>query len=214
MFFTLIGGKPLVLTVFAFSRLKPVVCHGGETCAKKHIKVGSLRKRRDDLEPGCYVMGRAGKRVVFDACWYTGFHLFRHELARLALDVPLEDVWDNPSRFKGAPFVELLDFPDCGGKVIGPDTSAKLRDDFAKFSSAAKSHFLSTNPKKRKRPQPNDKYRRNCAGFLKDAQISKDVGQRVFKPWEVEDFKWMWTVYGRFRRAFKHASDNGLVKLY
>jgi hypothetical protein len=213
MFFTLIDDKPAVLNVGAFSRIKLVECTGGETCARKHIKVGSFAKRKDDLATGCYVLRRGGKKLAFQPCWYTGYHLFRHELARLALGVQLEDIWDHPRRFKGQPFVELLDFPDSGGKVIGPETSAKLHADFSKFASIAKQHFYEVNPRKRKRPQPNDKYRRNCSGFLTDALTSKEVGQRVFKPWEVEDFKWMWTVYGRLRRAFMHASDQGIVKL-
>lgn len=106
--------------------------------------------------------------------------------------LPAEEVWDHPRRYRGRPFVELIDFPDAAGPAIGSATSAKLHGDFAKFAAKAKRHFDSLS---------------TLAGEQKASAKSKR-STNVEQP---DDCSWMWQVYRDFRKAFKVAGDKGLV---
>ena len=126
----------------AISRAKYVACRGDEECDEKHYGVGSYPKRRDGLKPGCYVVGKGGRSMGFGAGTYVGYNDWKRQLSRMALGVEPEEVWDAPRRFRGKPFVELIDFPDGVGPIIGPKTSAKLYADFVAFASKARKHYL------------------------------------------------------------------------
>src|SRR4051812_20179100 len=121
------------LDIVAVSKVRRIECDGGEECDERHFTVGSYRKGRDDLKPGCYVKGKGGRDFGFRAGTYIGYSDWRTELCLLALGVSPEEVWENPRRFRKKPFVELIDFTDSVGPVIGPRTSAKLYDDFVAF---------------------------------------------------------------------------------
>jgi hypothetical protein len=66
----------------------------------------------------------------FRAGSYSGYNWWREQLCKFALEVSPEDVWEEPERFEGKAFVELINFSDCDG-CIGSKTSAKLAKDFA-----------------------------------------------------------------------------------
>lgn len=79
----------------------------------------------DGLQDGWYeVEGEGG----FRAGSYGGYNAWRAWLAGM-FDMAPRLVWREPDRFKGRPFVELINFSDCEG-FIGPKTSAKLAKDF------------------------------------------------------------------------------------
>jgi hypothetical protein len=67
----------------------------------------------------------------FRAGSYSGYNWWREQLSKFGLDRTPESVWSN-KRLAGSPFVELIDFSDCEGS-IGPQTSAKLFDDFLAY---------------------------------------------------------------------------------
>lgn len=68
----------------------------------------------------------------FRAGSYGGYNSWRNELAMLAGYGCAADVWgqENPE----GPFVELINFSDCGGVIAG-DAAKKLAQDFADFQS-------------------------------------------------------------------------------
>jgi len=68
----------------------------------------------------------------FRAGSYSGYNMWRTHLCQIALDVPPDDVWEDPEAYDGMPFVELINFSDCEG-CIGPKTSAKLAADFRQY---------------------------------------------------------------------------------
>lgn len=93
------------------------------------------RKRADGLE-GLYQ--HSGSMDGFRAGSYSGYNQFRQQLAEFllthVLDVEFDEepdhhIWNNAEKFRGKPFYELIDFSDCEG-TIGPETSAKLAEDF------------------------------------------------------------------------------------
>lgn len=76
-----------------------------------------------------------GEEHRFRAGSYGGYNQFRKKLCISALGVNDEEVFNNPEKFKGKPFFEMIFFSDCEG-VIGPKTSAKLAKDFADHEAA------------------------------------------------------------------------------
>jgi hypothetical protein len=205
------------LDIVAISKAKWVPCRGGADCSDSHHEVSTYRKNKDRLKAGCYVVEKGGRSFGFRAASYFNYDLFRQELSMMALGVDSEEVWGNPRHFRRKPFVELIDFPDGVGPVIGPKTSAKLFDDFAEFASKAKRHFLSgalseeaaAKQKRRKRTQKNQM---NCAGLVSTAKLVRKMGIVPVKSEDGADLDWMWEVYRDFRRAFKLASDRGFVQ--
>lgn len=71
-----------------------------------------------------------GERVRFRAGSYTGYGDWRHALCLAALGCPPLAVWNDPERYRGEPFYELIHFADNEG-CIGPLAARDLADDFA-----------------------------------------------------------------------------------
>lgn len=80
----------------------------------------------EGLQEGVY---RVSSSMGFRAGSYSGYNAFRADLCRFALKVDPDEVWNNLGKYKGAPFVELINFSDCEG-FIGPVASEKLYSDF------------------------------------------------------------------------------------
>lgn len=93
----------------------------------------------DEMETGFYT---GEYEEGFRAGSYGGYSRFREELCKAMLDVDPVEVWNNPNRFNGIPFVELINFSDCEG-TIGPQTSAKLYWDFKEHLEKAEKLFTS-----------------------------------------------------------------------
>jgi hypothetical protein len=68
-----------------------------------------------------------------------GNNLWREHLSKFALAVEPSTVWDDPERFAGRPFVELIDFTDCDGR-IGTRLAAKLAADFRAHAAKAEKY--------------------------------------------------------------------------
>ena len=129
------------LDIVAISKAKLVACQGGDKCPFSHYEVGFDRKRKDGLTTGCYIKGEGGRSCFVGDASYSAYNAWRRHLSLLSLAVEPEAVWEHPRRFRGKPFAELIDFPDAGGTIIGPKTSAKLYADFVAFASKAKRHY-------------------------------------------------------------------------
>ncbi len=205
------------LDIVSISRARRVACRGGEECTDSHLEVSSYQNRKDGLKSGCYVKGKGGRSFGFRACSYFGYYLFRQELSLFFLGVMPQDIWDHPRRFHGNPFVELIDFPDSVGPVVGPKTSAKLASDFDQFASKFRKHILYP-PESGETPTDSTflarmkRNREKCAGFLNETKLARALGGTPLNPEELIDFDWMWSVYRGFRRAFKLARDRGFVR--
>jgi hypothetical protein len=134
------------LSIRAISKAKIVECNGyvdeeAEVLCD-HDEVGSCPNRRDGLKPGCYVPGKGGRSFSL-RIWYKDYGDWMRELCRFALGAEWEEVCEHPQRFRGKPFVELIDFPySSDGQTIGARTSSKLHADFAGFAAKARRHFL------------------------------------------------------------------------
>lgn len=192
--------------------------HSEETCDNdEHIIVGPNRKLLDGLKSGCYLCD--GKRFDFYVN-YGGFETWQNAVSLIVLGVPISDVLTNPRRFKGQPFVELIDFPDGNDVGIGPKTSGKLHEDFAKHSARVKKGFQQiaaeaaaqrASGKKRKAAAKPKSYTAKIAASVAKALGGLVVGgddDPASSAWE-----WKWELYRDFRKAFKLASDDGIVIL-
>ena len=88
------------------------------------------------MEPGLYAYTPTTKKFEFRAGAYSYYNLWRKHLCQFALGVEAEILWENPERFIGQPFVEIINFTDCDGR-IGPLLATKLARDFRDHSSQA-----------------------------------------------------------------------------
>lgn len=73
----------------------------------------------------------------FRAGSYSGYSMFREELARKMLDVEVGELWDSRELYQDLPFFELLNFSDCEGS-IGSEACADLAKDFEDHYERAK----------------------------------------------------------------------------
>ena len=89
---------------------------------------GDVAERRERLG--------ATEQHDFRAGSYSGYNLWRVQLSQFALGVEPSTVWENPERFAGRPFVELINFTDCDGR-IGTRLAVKLAADFRAHADEA-----------------------------------------------------------------------------
>ena len=122
------------LDVQSYSRCRFVAPQVGddyeEHDEEEHVLVyvlDAFLDRLDGQPQGWYAA--EGESVDFHAGSYGGYNQWREQLSEAALGVHPKVVWDDPERFAGRPFVELINFADNEG-AIGPITSAKLWTDF------------------------------------------------------------------------------------
>jgi hypothetical protein len=87
------------------------------------------KARLGGMKPGLYEYTERSEQHGFRAGSYSGYNWWREQLSRFALNVAPEEVWHNPRRYRGKPFVELINFTDCDGR-IGTKVAAKLAKDF------------------------------------------------------------------------------------
>ncbi len=88
------------------------------------------------MEPGLYEYTAATEQHEFGVGSYSMYNSWREQLSQFALAVEPSTVWDDPDRFEGRPFVELINFTDCDGR-IGTRLAAKLASDFHNHSAEA-----------------------------------------------------------------------------
>jgi hypothetical protein len=85
--------------------------------------------RLGGLEPGLYEVTPATRQHAFRVGSYGGYNEWREQLSQYALGVTPEAVWVSPDEYAGRPFVELINFTDCDGRIAGR-VAAKLAADF------------------------------------------------------------------------------------
>ena len=114
---------------------------------------------------------------------YSGYNEWRRLLARTALGMSDEEVWnkvDSGVGYNEIPFGELINFSDADG-VIGPIASQKLYNDFVKYEEPIMKKL--------------DRF------YLK------------FEDYEIdgETYDWFKHKYKDWKEAFRVASNNGAV---
>ena len=114
---------------------------------------------------------------------YSGYNEWRRLLARAALGMSDEEVWnkiDSGVSYSEVPFGELINFSDADG-VIGPIASQKLYNDFVKYEEQIMKKL--------------DRF------YLK------------FDDYEIdgETYDWFKHKYKDWKEAFRVASNNGAV---
>ena len=147
------------------------------------LTIGTPCRRKDGVKMGCYVPGRGGRTSSLDFN-YAAYDGWIRRLSLMALGVEPEEVWNHPRRFRGKPFVELINFPDAGGGAIGPITSAKLYGDFVTFAPRAKRYYATSTPNVFNPPQVNpqsakDKTHRNRMGLSAVVGLAQALGGTV-----------------------------------
>jgi hypothetical protein len=205
------------------SKAKLLRCPGDESCdpecIEEHLTVGTPGRGKDAVKMGCYVPGRGGRTSDLDF-GYGGYSAWMRRLSLLALGVEPEEVWQHPRRFRGKPFVELINFPDTGGGgAIGPITSAKLYGDFVAFASKARRYYatppaLPADPFGGDQQLQIDKPHRDRTGLTAVVEMAASLGGTVPGLDEGENLDWMWESYQQFRRAFRLAKNAGIVVFY
>jgi hypothetical protein len=100
------------------------------------------KTRLTGMKHGLYEYTEQSKQHGFRAGSYSGYNWWRRQLCQFALGVEPEEVWQHPRRYRGKPFVELIDFTDCDGR-IGTKVAAKLAQDFREHKKPA-ADFAST----------------------------------------------------------------------
>lgn len=102
------------------------------------------------------------EKFTFEAGSYSGYQEWREWLAETVFGVSARVIWDNPQKYVGQPFVELIDFSPTEG-YINASISAKLAKDFADHQAVSDNH-----------PDEMDRQRYN--GFRKAFEIASDSG--------------------------------------
>jgi hypothetical protein len=97
------------------------------------------RARLRGMKPGLYTYTKKTRRFGFRAGSYGYYNWWRNELSLFALDTEAEDVWIDTELYRGRPFVELIDFTDCDGR-IGTAVCEKLAADFTSHAARARRH--------------------------------------------------------------------------
>ena len=124
-----------------------------------------------------------GDEYNFRAGSYSGYGEWRDLLARLALDMGSQGVWnkiDSGGSYKEIPFGEVINFSDADG-IIGPVASKKLHNDFVNYE--------------------------------KDIMKKLDRYYLKFEDFEIdgETYDWFKHKYKDWKEAFRIASNNGAV---
>jgi len=124
-----------------------------------------------------------GEEYNFRAGSYSGYGEWRDLLARLALDMGSEGVWnkiDSGEGYGEIPFSEVINFSDADG-IIGPVASKKLHNDFVNYE--------------------------------KDIMKKLDRYYLKFEDFEIdgETYDWFKHKYKDWKEAFRIASNNGAV---
>lgn len=171
------------------------------------------RRNCEGLRRGFY---RSGKdEYGFRVGNYAACGRWVEDLARMALKRNVIEIWENPRKFRGQPFVELICTPISVGPHFGPITSGKLYRDFASNARRAKRYYF--KPRKAK---PHDvesdrasseAIRKFQPGLAAVHELAGSLDFQVSTPPENDDISWMWEVYWSFRLAFRIARDGGFL---
>lgn len=95
------------------------------------------RTRLGGMKVGLYEFTKKSRKYGFRAGSYSGYGRWRELLCEFAFDQDIEDVWFDAQLYRGRPFIEIINFTDCDGR-IGTSVAAKLAADFTSHAKRAK----------------------------------------------------------------------------
>ncbi|QIB75318.1 hypothetical protein G3I44_14095 [Halogeometricum borinquense] len=149
---------------------------------KFYVAHEAHRPRADGVEGICRISGEVH---TFRAGSYSGYSAFRNLLATFLLNhegvepsreisehVESHEVWNNSENFEGKPFYEIINFSDCEG-TIGPETSAKLAQDFEEHEEDVKSLI-------KRRSDSSDYYVRKYDAWMQAFKLAATTGAVEF----------------------------------
>jgi len=93
-------------------------------------QIEKFEDRGDGIEPGIYAV--TGETESTGNVHYSYYNMWRLHLSEWILGKCPSWVWTHREECEGQPFYELIDFADNEG-YLGPETSASLYHDFAKY---------------------------------------------------------------------------------
>jgi hypothetical protein len=206
------------LDVIAISQARHVTCDGSRNCHRNHLQVDPVTARTLRIPPGCYAVGRGGRRFVYRVGTYLVYNLWRRHLSLLALGVEPDEVWDHPRRFRGKPFVELIACPDGGEVILGPHTALKLLRDFADFAPVAAEYYarrgpgIALAPRHWFRPRRSPRHRYFSICMLMERRVMTKLGATIAAG-PPDELHWMRETCVNVVHALVLASRNGLLML-
>lgn len=139
-----------------------------------------FRARLGGMKTGLYEYTKKSRRHGFRAGAYSYYNWWRNELSVFALDEEAEDVWMEPRFYRGEPFVELIDFTDCDGR-IGTSVCAKLAADFTAWAARAKRYASKvTHPEAPDDPDVGAGWLANYRDFARAFKLAAKNGALKF----------------------------------
>lgn len=124
------------LDIFAYSKLFEVT----EKISPEEIEDRGLIELKVDednritpTEAGVFCCEEENS-FVFRAGSYFGYNAVREIFSDVGMGVLPQEVWDNPKKYEGKPFYEIVDFSDCSG-AIGTSACQKLLADFRAYQT-------------------------------------------------------------------------------
>ena len=115
-----------------------------ELCFLLDANDGPWADRLGGMVPGLYEYTPATRQHEFRVGSCSVYNEWRERLSRYALDAEPDQVWDEPGQYSGKPFVELVNFTDCDGRIAGR-VAAKLAADFRDHADSFK-RFVAREP--------------------------------------------------------------------
>jgi hypothetical protein len=138
------------------------------------------RARLGGMKSGLYERTPKSRGHEFRAGSYSYYNWWREELCEFALDTEPEEVWMYPEDFVGRPFVELIDFTDCDGR-IGTNVAAKLAADFTIHAARAKRYAARvTHPDSPDDPEVGAGWLQNYRDFARAFRLAAKNGALAF----------------------------------
>ncbi len=205
------------IDISGFGRAKRISGrHSFARCEEEgHYAVGANRRFLDGLKPGCYVRGT---KSVYIYLSYASFDTWINSLSAVVFRESARTVSAHPEQFEGRAFFELISLPESNDIGIGPATSAKLYADFSRHAAKVKEGLQRlareaaklrskgrTKTRKKKSTRTTSAALQEIATALGGFLVGGEDDPNSIR-WE-----WKWETYRDFRRAFKAASDDGLV---
>ena len=169
----------------AFDRLERDLQDDGRSLDKAYFILwpnqAAHRARLGGMKPGLYeYTKRKSRRFEFRAGSYSYYNWWRDELSRFALGAGAEEVWRNPRTYRGRPFVELIDFTDCDGR-LGTNVCAQLAAHFTIHAARARRYAATvTHPEAPGDPDVGAGWLANYRDFARACRLAARGGALRF----------------------------------
>jgi len=157
------------LDVFVISRLKKT------GAASAEIVVSQSQEHNKGIEAGYYRPTDESIRFGFRVGPYSFYNRFRETLSLCMHGVEPVEIWNSVDEYSGRPFVEMIDFSDCDGK-LGGQVCHKLHADFEENRSLFKKYIDSQGWSEEQIEYHLSTYE----DFTKAFEIGRDEGVVIF----------------------------------